>query len=189
MSDVEPPKDPDETRHRLIEYEAEFEAQNAELREAYAALSQSRDRYRELFESAPVALMRLESDMRIAQVNGPAEELLGKSRDKLVGRTFTALVSPISHAPLRANLDVVQVQRRQVRVLFKLDVPDRDVWVRAHAGPLELDGEATIFVAFADVTQQHLAEDALRTSEARFRSLFEASVDGIALLDGPTLTL
>ena len=109
MSDVEPPKDPDETRHRLIEYEAEFEAQNAELREAYAALSQSRDRYRELFESAPVALMRLESDMRIAQVNGPAEELLGKSRDKLVGRTFTALVSPISHAPLRANLDVVQV--------------------------------------------------------------------------------
>ena len=61
--------------------------------------------------------------------------------------------------------------------------------MRAHAGPLELDGEATIFVAFADVTQQHLAEDALRTSEARFRSLFEASVDGIALLDGPTLTL
>jgi len=58
-------------------------------------------------------------------------------------------------------------------------------WLQTHATPLR-DKKGKIWAALAitrDITQQKKAEDELRTSEARFRALFEHSSDAVVLLD------
>ncbi len=52
------------------------------------------------------------------------------------------------------------------------------------------DGSITHFIAVKqDITERKLAEEALKASEARYRGLFEASEDGILVLDGHNLRI
>ncbi len=185
--------EPDQDRRledlqRLYEYEAEFEAQSAALREAYDALARSRDRFRQLFEQAPVAFLVLTRDGRVVQVNEQAVALLGRRRERLVGQVLVNQVHPVHHAPLRAHLDLVLQTERATRTTLRLS-GEQPRYIRMDSGPLERDGQTYVLAAVVDVTEQRRAEEAVRESEARFRALFEASVDAFALLDGASLTV
>ena len=178
-----------DTLQRLYEYEAEFEAQSAALREAYQELTHSRDRYRSLFEESPVAFVVIDVDTRIHEVNSLAEALLEADRERLLRSTLMSRISPVHHVSLRSNLDIALMRGRSTTSVARLAGEDLETWVRIDTGRLELQGERRLLVVLHDITRQYLAEDALRTSEARFRALFECSSDAVALLDGASLTL
>jgi len=189
MSAADPSEDLLVQRQRLYEYEAEFEAQNAALQEAYEELNRSRDRYRSLFEESPVAFVLVDRETNMLQVNAQAEAILGRGREGLLGRSFMNRVTAVHHVGLRTNLDIALLRGRRTTTIVRLAGEDVETWVRLDCGRLDLGGEPRVLVGVRDITRQHLAEDALRTSEARFRALFEASLDAVALLDGASLTL
>ena len=74
-------------------HQLELVAQNESLREAKQALSESCDRYAELFELAPVGYLTLDEQGIITAVNRAGEELLGIERATLVGRSFAGYVA------------------------------------------------------------------------------------------------
>jgi PAS domain S-box-containing protein len=51
--------------------------------------------------------------------------------------------------------------------------------VSAHDTPIQYQNTHAILTATIDITEQKQAEDALRSSEKRYRSLFEAASDAI----------
>ena len=59
------------------------------------------------------------------------------------------------------------------------------LWLETHAAPIRDErGEVTALLGITrDITRRKLAEDALRTSEARYRTLFEHAPDGILVVD------
>jgi diguanylate cyclase (GGDEF)-like protein/PAS domain S-box-containing protein len=83
----------DELVQALRLHQLELEMQNETLRQTQAALEQSRDRYLDLYEFAPLAYLTLASDGLISESNFTAARLLGMAREALWNRRFSVLVS------------------------------------------------------------------------------------------------
>lgn len=83
----------DLTTHKLIE---------ASFRDK--ALSASEDRYRELFENSKDAIYVHDMSGRYTSINRAAERLSGYSRQELIGKHFSCLVTPLYARHLREQL-------------------------------------------------------------------------------------
>jgi PAS domain S-box-containing protein len=86
----------------LTVHQEELRAQHEEMTEAQAALSESRDRYADLYDFAPIAFVTLDAAGVIAQINLPASRLLGLERSRVLGLPF---ISFVTRADRRAFLD------------------------------------------------------------------------------------
>jgi len=73
-------------------HQVELEMQNETLRQAQHELEDSRDRYLDLYDFAPVGYLTLRADGLIEAANLTAATLLGIDRKHLLLRRFTALV-------------------------------------------------------------------------------------------------
>jgi PAS domain S-box-containing protein len=83
-----------ELLHELQVHQIEVEMQNEALRDALDQLEQSRDRYFDLYEFAPVGYLTLDASGLIVEINLTAATLLAKERKKLLQRRFASLVVP-----------------------------------------------------------------------------------------------
>ena len=81
-------------QHELEVHQIELEMQNEALRSAQFALEESRDRYVDLYEFAPVGYLTLSSSATIAAINLTGAMLLGQDRRKLLHRHFSRFVAP-----------------------------------------------------------------------------------------------
>lgn len=82
----------EEVMHELLVMQIELEMQNEELRRAQQALEESRDRYVELYEFAPVGYFTLTADGQVLEVNLTGATLLGRERKEMRQRRFARFV-------------------------------------------------------------------------------------------------
>jgi chemotaxis family two-component system sensor kinase Cph1 len=83
----------DKLQHELQVHQIELGMQNEELRRAQLALEESRDRYADLYEFAPVGYFILYSQGLIEDLNLTGARLLGKDRKTLRRCRFALLVA------------------------------------------------------------------------------------------------
>ncbi|MDD4963818.1 MAG: EAL domain-containing protein [Gallionella sp.] len=157
----------EELLHELRVHQIELEMQNEALRQTQLALGESRDRYIDLYEFAPVGYLTLTVDGMIAEINLTAVTLLGCKRSKLMHKSLRMLV-------------IADDQDRWVRHFMaarKLEVPSSvELEMRRGDGKVfyaQLDcvGNATtVRITLSDITQRKLIEDELRIAAAAFSS-------------------
>jgi PAS domain S-box-containing protein len=146
-------------------------------------LRQSESRLRSLFEHAEDLIIACRLDGTILNVNRAIEKTLGWSRDELIGQNISLIVTPASvelgHERVRRALAGEKLPK-----IFELEAIRRDGilvpaegwahFIRDAAGrPIEHLG------VFRDITERRRAEEAIRESEARYRSLFDNANDSI----------
>jgi PAS domain S-box-containing protein len=73
-------------------HQIELELQNEELRQAQLALAESRDRYSDLYEFAPIGYVTLDRHKRIVESNFAAASMLGTERIDLIGADLSRFV-------------------------------------------------------------------------------------------------
>ncbi len=79
--------------HELHVHQIELEIQNEELRQAQVELSESRDRYSDLYDFAPVGYLTLELDGNVIEANLTITTMLGITRQDLTGSNITRFVA------------------------------------------------------------------------------------------------
>jgi PAS domain S-box-containing protein len=146
-------------------------------------LRQSESRLRSLFEHGEDLIVACRLDGTILNVNRAIEKTLGWSRDELIGQNISLIVTPAS-----VELGQERVRRalagEKLPKIFELEAIRRDGtlvpaegwahFIRDAAGrPIEHLG------VFRDVTERRRGEEAIRESEARYRSLFDNANDSI----------
>ncbi len=166
--------------HELSVHQIELEMQNEQLRQTQLALEQSRDRYADLFERAPVGFVALGSDDRILEANRLAGEILGTSAAQVIGRRFHDFVELDDRQRLRQSQSRL-LQNRPQTLEVRLTPHAggaRSVWLEMVLRP-DAKGAMQCRTALIDITERtHLQE-----GMARLAAIVSSSDDAIVSRD------
>lgn len=155
--------------HELRVSQIELELQNDELRRAQVDLRNSRTRYLELYDFAPVGYFTLGEDGRIQEANATATTLLEFERDDLLHQPFSKFIH-------REDADKFHLLRNQLKQSGQMQkctlhmVTSSGSLVLAllsvSAG-LDERGEAITRLSISDVGQREKHDRELREEEER----------------------
>ena len=155
---------------------AELEEHIAERNRAEAALRESEERYRELFENAKDAIYVHDLEGKYMRVNRAAEELSGYRREEIVGHSFVEFVAPEYIQQVRKRFCAKLA--KQGETTYEFDVIAKD----GRRVPVEVSSRAIyenglmigVQGTARDITERKLAQDALQMFS---RQLIEAQED------------
>jgi PAS domain S-box-containing protein len=151
-----------------------------ERKQIEEALRESEERYRLIFNHAPLGIMHFDQNGVVQDFNDKFAEIIGDSRERILG--FNMLANLRDPAFIKAVKDALDgklgyYEGDYLSVLGDKTTPLRAFYTRITAQDGRFLGAVGLF---EDITAPKLAEEALRESEARFRKFAEeASFEGI----------
>jgi len=154
-----------------------------ETAERQRALQDSEALYTSLIESLPVHVLRKDREGRFTYASDSYCRLLGKPAEAILGRTDFDLFPAELAAKYRKDDQQVMESGRTLETVEAHRVPGQTSYVETLKSPIrQAGGEIVgVQVIFWDVTAEKMAQDALRTSEMRYRTLYDSSRDAIML--------
>jgi PAS domain S-box-containing protein len=146
-------------------HQAELEVQNEELRRAQAELTETRDRYSNLFEFAPVGYLIVDDRGLVRQANLAAALLCGRDRADFIGGRIEKLFASADRDSCYVLLKRAAASEEHQSVELRLVRADGgELWVGVEVLPLlHSAGQTGGFrMTLADITARKRAEEALR---------------------------
>jgi PAS domain S-box-containing protein len=152
------------------------------------ALRDSEARFKGLFEYAPDAIIVLDESGSIQLANQHAGKMFGYPLSELVGQQVEVLMPEIFRKRHRQHVReyfrgphirpmgecIPLLGLRKDQSSFSVDVT---------LGPLETETGLLVLAIIRDITRRKQTEQALVSSEGRFRTIFSESMFGIVLID------
>ncbi len=166
-----------EVVHELRVHQIELEMQNDELRKAQTEIEESRSRYVDLYDFAPVGYLTPGRGSVIREVNLTAARLLGTPRRDLTGKIFTQYIAP-GHldAFLHFKSTVLRSQARQVVELELVKWEGSRFWASLEGIAFKAEGESipNLRCSLSDITERRIRERQVTEKTAQ---LAEANVN------------
>jgi PAS domain S-box-containing protein len=147
----------------------------------------SEGRFRLAFDNAPIGMAIVGMNYRLRRVNPALSEALGYSQRELLERTFVDITHPddqkkdkaLATQLFRGEIPSYRLEKRFIRKDGQL------IWLDLTALLMRDRENKPIYglVMVEDITERKRAEEALRTSEERYRSFVVNSSEGIWRLE------
>jgi len=156
----------------------------SEPKRAEAALKESEERFRVLFESSPDVVGQVDLDLNFIVVNQMAQSFLGYERAaELIGQSFLDLVDPSDHprvlADARKLLEAGVIRNIEYTFLKKDGTPFPGEL--SASVNLDLAGNPQAFTgAIRDITARRRAEEALKESLEKLHRALDGTVSALA---------
>jgi PAS domain S-box-containing protein len=137
-AETKPSADTTRLLHELQVHQVELEMQNGELHEARDNMETLLEKYTDLYDFSPVGYFTLGSCGKIHLVNLTGASLVGITRAKLIGHSFSQLITPDLRPDFRSFLEQIFAsdakQERDFHLLH-LDQTAKVVKIRAQRSP------------------------------------------------------
>lgn len=187
----------EELLHELQVHQIELEMQNENLRESMLTLEESRDRYVDFYDFAPVGYLTLNPQGMIVEINLTGAAMLGIERSKLLQRPFSSFVAPEDSNYWRQHfIDALKHDNKQS---CELDILTHSGRLHTQIDSVRLlkdqQTHPVVRIAMTDITRLKLTEAALHESAKHLRQfeqreIVQTSLDGyfiISTVDGRLL--
>ncbi|OGP94084.1 MAG: hypothetical protein A2157_03615 [Deltaproteobacteria bacterium RBG_16_47_11] len=166
--------------------QVELEIQKEELRKAQEEIGESRSKYVDLYDVAPVGYFTVTPTGRIEEVNLTGASLLGIEKSKLIGRTFSVFVAPEFRSVFHRHCS--DVLKRGNRKTCELKLIKKDgTFFHAQLESIAVDGNKKnstwIRSAVMDITERKQAEEDLNRRTKELKTLAENAPDVIFRVD------
>jgi len=177
---------------KIRQLQRQLEEQNTRLQQeiqdrtiAARALALSETKFATAFRSTPhaIAITRLEDGCHI-DVNDSFLEFSGYERHEIIGRTSLELNMWENSSDRYTFIESLQTQGyvRNQEIDLRLHTGEIGVGIIS-AEPININGEECIISVLSDISDRRAAEEKLRKSEAKFRSLLENVADALFVHD------
>jgi PAS domain S-box-containing protein len=159
-----------------------------ERKKAEEALRESEINMRTIFENSPLGMIHFSEDGTILDCNDMFVELMGSSREKLIGFNTP---NQTNDENLRAAIikalagETVEYEGDYTSVTGKKTTPLRIVFNPTEPGASPTEVIATL----EDITERKRAEEAIRESQERLSTILKTTNQGFWLVDNDTITL
>ena len=173
---------------RLDRVNGELRAELAERKRAAEALRENQELLTVYLRHSPICTFiksATPTESRVLYASDSLQQLTGIPARDMVGKTMADLFPAELAAKMTAD-DWAVVSTGEVLTL------DEDLDGRNYTSvkfPIVQGGRTLLAGYTMDITERKRAEQALRVSEERYRTLFDKSIDGIALADADTGTI
>ncbi len=152
-----------------------------EARQLGEQLRESEERFRALFQEAPLGYQSLDIDGNILDVNQQWLDMLGYAREDVIGRWFGEFLLPESTevysrkfeefksgGKIQCEMAVLTQSGKTLRISFegKIKYGEKGEVIQSHC-------------ILQNITDQREAQDNLRESEEKYRRLFETMAQGV----------
>lgn len=175
-----------ETDLQLLVASKELDRQNIELKqtvELNEKLRNSDKRFRIIFENSLAVMLLIDPETtQIVAANKAAEKFYGWKRCQLEKMKISE-INILSHAEIKAEMERARKSER-IYFRFKHRLASGEIKdVEIYSGKVEIDGKHYLHSIIHDVTEQVIAEEALKNNEKILRLFVEHSPASIAMFD------
>jgi PAS domain S-box-containing protein len=181
-----PPEDIQVLFQELQVHQIELEMQNDELRKAQEEIEESRARFVDIFDFAPIPYFTFDRNGTILEVNFKGAELLGMERQALIDGPFTHFIIPGDRDKFRKHSHDTLRQASRQRCELTVVRKDRTVMsvILESISGKDSKGDVTqVRSALLDISELREKDEKIRAERA-FRETIENSIRlGLAAFD------
>jgi PAS domain S-box-containing protein len=160
----------------------------SERKQAEEALRQSEEKFRLLFEKAPLGYQSLDSDGKFLEINQTWLEMLGYTRDEVIGHWFGEFLAPDFVEGFRKRFPLFKAAGK-IHSEFEMLHKNGSRHFIAFEGLIgyKLNGDfKQTHCILQDITERKQAEDALASQRQTYEQILEQSLAGYWDWDIPT---
>ncbi|MDC0946292.1 PAS domain S-box protein [Nitrospinaceae bacterium] len=154
------------------------------------SLAVSERQFKTIFEESPLGIALIESlTGKMMQVNNHFSEIAGRSKSELKGLTWMDLtISEDIDTDLQnyknlnsGKIDSYNIEKRYIKA------DGEEGWVHKRVTKVSMEDNKNVHLAMIlDITERKKSQESLAISEKQFRTIFEESPLGVALIDSLT---
>src|SRR5262245_14890989 len=163
--------------HELGVHQEEIRIQNEQLMEAHNALEESRNRYADLYDFAPVGYTTLDGWGKIEEINLAGASLLGLERGRVLGTPFLVYVAEVDRKVFLEHMRRCRERNEPVNSELNLKTRQRQlVPVQLSSSPPCPPAHKGLFrTMLIDLTERRRAEEERRNLVLKERSAAASS--------------
>ncbi len=149
-------------------------------RQMQGQLMQSEERFRALFTQAPLGYQSLDAQGNLIEVNRQWLDLLGYTREEVIGKWFGLFLTPAYRDAFRSRFSLFKAQG-YIHSEFEMLCKNGNPLFIAFEGKIGKDANGNFVQTHCilqNITEQKDALDKLHVSEENYRRLFETMAQG-----------
>ncbi len=159
----------------------ERDAYTRNLYQANKDLIDKQNFFNAILDATPAGIVVIDAEThKITRVNKSAAKLFGGTAENIIGSICHKFICPAEDGQCPIT-DKKQKINNSNHILLTADGEEVDILKSAVS--VTLDGRACLVESFVDIGDIKKAQDKLRSSEEKFRTLYDSSSEAVMLLD------